>query len=290
MDTITHTLFGLSTYGAVNKEKMDVKTKRALLFSALVASQIPDIDIVANVTETGRVMEQMWHRGLTHSFFLVPVWAVIIYALAYLIWKESDRLIFYIALINVFIHSLTDSLNAWGTGVFEPFSQTRVTMGVISIVDFVIWFILLIGFIIVKRNKKIKRYKVWRIAWLFIIIHISIQCVQGLVIHNEATQQYNHVALSANFIPGQFTVVGKNEHVIHLYTSTIWSENQLQDVLISDEEADLDELFRENPKAEVLKQWSPFVVVVNTDEKLGIYDPRFYRNGESFLFEYMLKE
>ncbi|SNS40315.1 hypothetical protein SAMN05446037_100999 [Anaerovirgula multivorans] len=30
-----------------------------------------------------------------------------------------------------------------------------------------------------------------------------------------------------------------------------------------------------------------FVVVVEDDKRLGIYDPRFYRNGESFLFQYI---
>ncbi|WP_257391565.1 metal-dependent hydrolase [Halalkalibacter krulwichiae] len=123
MDTITHTLFGLTTYGAIKKENFDRQTKRALLFSSLVGSQIPDIDVVVNLTETGRVMEQMWHRGITHSFFLVPIWAVVIYIIAYLIWKRSHLLIFYLALINVFIHNATDALNAWGLEFLNLFHE-----------------------------------------------------------------------------------------------------------------------------------------------------------------------
>lgn len=74
MDTITHTLFGLTLYGAIDKSKMDQSHKRALLFTTLVGSHIPDSDVVVNLTETGRIMQQMWHRGLTHSFFLIPIW------------------------------------------------------------------------------------------------------------------------------------------------------------------------------------------------------------------------
>ncbi|WP_431308997.1 hypothetical protein [Halalkalibacter lacteus] len=64
---------------------------------------------MANVTETGRMMEQMWDRGLTHSFFLVPVWALVIYAMAFLIWKRKDLLIFHLACVTVFIHNASDA-------------------------------------------------------------------------------------------------------------------------------------------------------------------------------------
>lgn len=55
--------------------------------------------------------------------------------------------------------------------------------------------------------------------------------------------------------------------------------------LHSDIDADLQPLFEKNPEAKTLVEWAPFVVVVNDDKILGVFDPRFYRNGESFLFE-----
>ncbi|GAE28293.1 hypothetical protein JCM9140_4508 [Halalkalibacter wakoensis JCM 9140] len=289
MDTVTHTLFGLTTYGAVNKEEMDRNTKRALLFSALVGSQIPDIDVIANVTETGRIMEQMWHRGLTHSFFIAPLWALLIYFVAYLIWKRKDHMIFFLALINVLIHNTSDSLNAWGTGLFEPFSQVRVTFGVISIVDFVIWAIILAGYVIKRMKNSFPSYRIWRLVWVAIVLHVTVQSVQGFVIYQEAKEQFEEVALSASFLPGHFSVIGKNEELVSLATATVWGGRNEQEVIVSVEEANLEPLFEENPKAEVLMTWSPFVVVVETDQKLGIYDPRFYRNGSSFLFEYIEK-
>ncbi|MDT8861638.1 metal-dependent hydrolase [Alkalihalobacillus sp. MEB130] len=290
MDTITHTLFGLTTYGAINKDTMDKQTKKALLFSAIVGSQIPDIDVVANMTETGRIMEQMWHRGLTHSFFLAPFWAALIYGVAYLIWKRKDSIIFYLALVNVFIHNSTDSLNAWGTGVFEPISQERVTFGVLSIVDFLIWGIILFGFLISRWKKHLTRYKVWRYVWIAILLHISVQCIQGFLIYSEAKEEYEEVALSASFIPGHFTVIGKNNHLVTLSNATVWGGRHRYETLVSNEDADLEPLFQLNPKAEVLMEWSPFVVIVKDHEKLGVFDPRFYRNGSSFLFEYIKNE
>ncbi|KHF40038.1 metal-dependent hydrolase [Halalkalibacter okhensis] len=287
MDTVTHTLFGLTTYGAVKKNEMDRNTKRALLFSALIASQIPDIDVVANVTENGRIMEQMWHRGLTHSFFLVPIWAAIIYVLAYCIWKRKDLIIFYLALLNVFIHNATDALNAWGTGVFEPFSQMRMTLGVIPIVDFMIWSIILVGWLCIRIKKTLPRYKVWRYVWLVLILHLALQGTQGYLIYQEAKNEYKEVALSASFLPGHFSVIGKNKNIVTLSSATVLGGKVVNESIVSMEEANLEPLYQANPKAEVLMEWSPFVVVVETDEKLGVYDPRFYRNGSSFLFEYI---
>lgn len=62
-----------------------------------------------------------------------------------------------------------------------------------------------------------------------------------------------------------------------------------QTQLHSQETADLTQLFETNPKAKTLQEWSPFVVVVDDEKRLGVYDPRFYRNGQSFLFEFMEK-
>lgn len=76
MDTITHTLFGLSLYGAVDKQKMDKNSRRAYLLTTVGASQIPDIDVISRLWDT-EGLYQMWHRGITHSVFLTPLWAIL---------------------------------------------------------------------------------------------------------------------------------------------------------------------------------------------------------------------
>ncbi|MGO4889658.1 metal-dependent hydrolase [Anaerobacillus sp. MEB173] len=47
MDSVTHTLFGLTLYGAVDKKDMSTNMKRALLLTTVVGSQLPDIDVVS---------------------------------------------------------------------------------------------------------------------------------------------------------------------------------------------------------------------------------------------------
>ena len=68
MDTITHTLFGFAIYGAFKKDPEAKRYNRALLVTAIGASQIPDIDVISKWWDT-QGLYQMWHRALPILFF-----------------------------------------------------------------------------------------------------------------------------------------------------------------------------------------------------------------------------
>ncbi len=289
MDTITHTLIGLTINGSVKKEKLPLNLKKSIFFATLTGSQIPDIDIVLQLTERGRIMYQMWHRGLSHSLFMAPIWALLIYLICYLLWKVKDIKVFLVALLCVSLHIGFDALNTWGTGLFEPFSTKRVSIGIISIVDFVLWIIMLIGFIITKVMISYPKYRVWHYVWLVIILYISFQFLQGQIIYNEAKLLYDNTAISANYLPGHFKVIGKSGNKIEIYSKTIFSNKKNKIVLESMEAVDLTPLLTKNPKAAVLFNWSPFVVIYEDENEIGIYDPRFYQDDSSFLREYIKK-
>ena len=287
MDTVTHTLFGIGLYYATRKEEFTKKEKYTLLVTTIIGSQIPDIDVISRFWDN-EGLYQMWHRGITHSIFLVPIWALLIYLLLIPLFKVSQRRNFYIGILAVAIHNSSDVFNAWGTGYFEPFSHMRLTFGTIPIVDFVIWLIFIIAFLF-KRFSKMQSQSVFRIAWAAIALHIIIQTAQGMLIFNDVKNVLEIVSLSADFIPGQYTVIGKNGTSVDIALASLWRGLDVHTTLFSDEEADLNPLFSKKPEAETLTKWSPFVVIVNDDNRLGVYDPRFYRNGESFLFEYIEK-
>jgi len=291
VDTITHTLFGLTLYGAVDKTKMTRREKQALLFTTVTGSQIPDIDVISAWWDAaGRY--QMWHRGLTHSVFLVPLWAALVAGAGRLISRGRIWSLFPAACVAVFIHDTSDLFNAWGTGYFEPFSPMRITFGTVPIVDLVFWAIMLLGWLVARYGKdrvRLPSHHVFRIVWLLMALHAGFQSAQGYSLYKQAAAEYEQVALSADFVPGVFTVVGKRWDTVDLKKGTLWGGVTLQTQLKSAEDAQLDQLFADNPKARTLKEWSPFVVVVNDDKRLGLYDPRFYRNGQSFLFEFIEK-
>lgn len=287
MDSITHTLFGLCLYGAQKKEQMTKEKKRAFLFTSLVASQIPDIDIISQFWDTDG-MYQMWHRGITHSVFLVPVWALLIHALCFLIWKEKDVRLFGLAMIGVAIHDGSDVLNAWGTGFLEPFSTKRLTVGVVPIVDFVVWGIMLAGYIVARKKRK-TAHRVFAAVWIGIAIHFSLQAGQGLYLQNQVKSQYDKVTLAAEFVPYTYAIIGKKGSQIEISQASVIGGMHLMDTLHSKEDTDLTPLFKGNPAAKTLVSWSPFVVVFEDEKEMGVFDPRFYDGEASFLEESIAK-
>lgn len=285
MDSITHTLFGLALYGTIDKKHMEKSQRRAYLLTAVGASQIPDIDVISRFWDS-EGLYQMWHRGITHSLFLTPLWAALFILLSFLLFKVKDLKLFSLGWLAVLIHDTSDLFNAWGTGYLEPFSSIRISFGTIPIIDFVFWVIIGTAFGASRINKMKSSYY-FKFAWAFIVLHLIVQSVQGWIIYNQYENEYDQIAISAGFIPWTYTVITKNDSKVSIFQDNLFSDKKLQYELTSAENANLNNLFKERPEARTLYEWSPFVVIVDDDEKLGIYDPRFYRNGQSFLFEYI---
>ena len=65
MDLITHTMIGLTVYGTVKKKDIYPKVKKSTFVDYTDGSQTHDIDIILQLTEKGRLMYQMWHRGVS---------------------------------------------------------------------------------------------------------------------------------------------------------------------------------------------------------------------------------
>lgn len=284
MDTITHTLFGLTLYGAADKRDLQQHEKRALFVTTLVGSQIPDSDVISRLWDT-EGMYQMWHRGITHSIFLVPLFALLIYILVRLLFRVTDIRYFWWALLSVFIHNTSDLFNAWGAGYFEPISDVRITFGVIPIVDFVYWGIFLVAWLVARKQEV--RYKTYRYAWSVLVLYVALQSAQGAYLYQSYSKEYDEVALSASFIPTQFTVITKTDEDVSLFQDSIYQEATLQYELTSAEKTSLEPLFEVNQEARTLTKWSPFVVIVANEERLGVFDPRFYDGESSFLYEYI---
>lgn len=209
MDTITHTLFGLSLYGATRKERFSTPEKRALLFTAVVGSQIPDFDVISVLWDTNG-MYQMWHRGITHSLFFVPVWACLLWLICRWKWGIKDRKFLYIGMLAVFIHDTSDIFNAWGTGYFEPLSSTRLTFGVIPIIDIVFWLTMLTGYILVKWKRYAPSF-VFKTVWTVMAAHVLIQSAIGYAVYHSVKADYEKVTLAADFIPWHFKAFGKTD-------------------------------------------------------------------------------
>src|SRR5687767_10073211 len=112
-----------------------------------MAAAFPDIDFVAGYVSS--VFYLQHHRGITHSFILLPLWAFLIAGVCALIWRRdrSWRAYLAVAAMGVGVHILGDLITSYGTMIFAPFSEARIGWGTTFIID--LWFtgIILAGLI-----------------------------------------------------------------------------------------------------------------------------------------------
>jgi len=167
MDSITHIALG-GLLGEVFLGKQ--LGKRAMVLGA-IAQSLPDIDFVASFW-LDVPHDLLAHRGFTHSFLFVVLISPLLAASARRWIKNSDVrfkpwILFFAA--QLMIHLLLDSLNAYGTGWFEPFSHKRFSFHTIFVADpfYTTW--LLIAFIVLLILRRTNKFRTeWAIAGLIL--------------------------------------------------------------------------------------------------------------------------
>ncbi len=145
MDSITQAALGAAVGEIVLGKKLGWK---AVAWGAFFGT-LPDLDILYSpfLDEAARLR---WHRGISHSL-LVMVLASVLLAkpLSYLhrkkdvTVKEAGWMVFWIWSTHVLI----DVFTTYGTQIFEPFSDQRVTLNNLFIIDPLFTLPLLIGLV-----------------------------------------------------------------------------------------------------------------------------------------------
>ena len=162
MDTITHALVGAVTARATASKVTSDKQlpiKIRVLVGGLAAA-FPDIDFLS-LWINPLVFIADWHRAETHSFVMLPVWAVLLGLLfAWIVrrrhqWQELA----IICGLSIFSHIITDLITSWGTMIFAPISGYRASLGLTFIIDPVFTLIILTGLIValVRHSRRIAR-------------------------------------------------------------------------------------------------------------------------------------
>lgn len=133
MDSITHIALGAVAGEAIAGKSLG---KRAMFYGA-IAQSIPDIDFVAAFFLP--VADNLLaHRGFTHSFLFAAIAAAILATLSHRWHRPLDisygRWLFFFG-IEILIHLVLDSCNAYGVGWLEPFSHQRFSFHVLFVAD-----------------------------------------------------------------------------------------------------------------------------------------------------------
>lgn len=139
MDTITHSLVGaLVGYTLQPDKKLSssiLSTKERVLCGAIVAT-FPDIDYVTALIDP-LLFITYWHRGVTHSIIMLPIWSLMLGVVIALLLKSLNKWRYYafISAIVLTSHILLDASTSWDLQIFAPLSDYRISLRYIFVID-----------------------------------------------------------------------------------------------------------------------------------------------------------
>jgi membrane-bound metal-dependent hydrolase YbcI (DUF457 family) len=160
MDTITHGIVGALTGKALfagqnipaNSSKIAASnssrstarssvTARVAIVACTLGSILPDIDIFAGTIARNPLALMEWHRNITHSLVLLPLWALLL-AIAsvplaqWLRWQRPS----FPALVGIYAtglatHVFLDVVTNFGTMIWSPLQYSRAAWDWLYILD-----------------------------------------------------------------------------------------------------------------------------------------------------------
>jgi inner membrane protein len=174
MDNLTHGLLGATLSllrrrdGGPEHDAPLSATDKAVTWGSILAAELPDIDVFFG---HGPMDEYRFHRGLTHSLFFAPVIAAVATGAVKLIWREArSGTVYGWSLLAVLVgHLLNDWMTGWGTRLLLPFSEARLTVDWVPIVDLLYTIPLLVAVLLAwKRPHLRRRAAVGTLAYLLL--------------------------------------------------------------------------------------------------------------------------
>jgi inner membrane protein len=133
MDTVSHIVLGAAIGEAILGEKAG---RKAMLYGAL-AGNLPDIDVFG-ILFLSDSQQLLFHRGITHSLFFAVLISILLGWISKRWFRDNSinwinwAWLFFAAILS---HLLLDSFTCYGLGLFEPFSNYRISFNTIFVVD-----------------------------------------------------------------------------------------------------------------------------------------------------------
>jgi membrane-bound metal-dependent hydrolase YbcI (DUF457 family) len=138
MDPITHGITG----ALLGKGFFSKQQHRVAIFAATLGAVFPDVDILAEMFSRDPLRIVKYHRGITHSFFGLPFFAALLawvtrrVARRFGIESPSWPMLTLIYGVGIASHIILDGMTSFGTRMWTPFSQQRVSWDLLFIIDF----------------------------------------------------------------------------------------------------------------------------------------------------------
>jgi len=165
MDPLSQGLVGTSV------SHLYIKNKRLVLLSiiAFLSAMSPDLDIFFRSDEDPLIFLE-YHRQFTHSLIFIPIGGLVCSILFYFVlarrYEINFKTVYIVSTLAYATHGLVDATTSYGTQLYWPFSNERVAFNLISVIDplFTFPILLLLFFSILKKNYFLS---ILSVIWIF---------------------------------------------------------------------------------------------------------------------------
>ena len=165
------------TVGAAFAQSAANKTNIAKVsIVGFLAGLAPDLDVFIR-SSTDPVLFLEYHRQFTHSLIFIPLGAFIVSVFVFPLVRKSlsFRTTYAASFLGYATHGLLDACTSYGTLLFWPFSNERITWNNISIVDPLLTIPALIFLAVaIKTNRR--RFGFLAVGW--IVSYLALGFVQ----------------------------------------------------------------------------------------------------------------
>jgi len=176
MDPLTHAISGIALARALPRHHLP---KKYVAFIALMA-MAPDADYLLRFISDTAYLH--YHRGITHSLLMLPLWVWLIISLTSK-RRLRDPVMPWLIAAALALHILLDLITSFGTMIYAPFSDARIAWDAVFIIDPLFTGILALPLLLAMFRRRHAR----RLAWTGLFF-ASAYLGLVLTVHHHATQ------------------------------------------------------------------------------------------------------
>lgn len=195
-----------SALGAVASENLAPRKHLTIAcVLGLLAGMAADLDVLIRSDEDPLLFLE-YHRQFTHSLIFIPFGGLICAGVFHFFvrkrWQLSFRRTLLYCTAGYATHALLDSCTSYGTQLFWPFSNYRVSWGNISIID-PLFTLPIVALVILAAVKK--RHIFTRVAMVWLLAYLAFGFVQKERAESagwDVAQSRGHAPLRLEAKPG----------------------------------------------------------------------------------------
>lgn len=222
MDTVTHVLFGslIARVIAPHETKPGNSFKKNdPLFITAFAGAFPDIDYLSFWINPLLFLAE-WHRSITHSLFMVPLWGVVLTVFFLSVLprlRGCAKMVFLYSVAGLVSHIFLDILTVYGTEIFYPFSDRLISLAITFVIDPYFTVVVAIT-LFISLNMRSRPTAITGIVLILIYLSFQWQVKQDAIKisegygNNQIDTYSDIIALPQPFSPFHWRVIVRNSN------------------------------------------------------------------------------